>query len=232
MYVQRLTIEEIERRLVSFCIFLKNGIFEENMKNAIFKIMLIFVAKIHRLIRGEISTRRLIKRGLKVGKNFGREGGVRIDSTYCFLIEIGDNVTLAPDTIILAHDASLKYFLGVSRLGQVIIGNNVFVGAKTIILPNVKIGNNVVIGAGSVVRDNIPNNSVWAGNPAKFLCTIEEFISKNQTMFKGKLLGKTYDFLNIPTKEIQMIKNEVRDGYIFVKCNNYDSLKQFKPSST
>lgn len=49
---------------------------------------------------------------------------------------------------ILAHDASTKRYLGYTKIGRVLIGNNVFVGAGTIILPSVAIGNNVIIGAG------------------------------------------------------------------------------------
>lgn len=52
---------------------------------------------------------------------------------------------------------------------QVIIGRNVFIGAHSIILKGVVIGDNSVIGAGSVVTKNIPENEIWAGNPAKFV---------------------------------------------------------------
>ena len=122
-----------------------------------------------RLIRGEVSTSFLIKRGLKVGKNFSRQGGVRIDTSYCFLIEIGDNVILAPNVTILAHDASLKNVLGVSQIGRVTIGNNVFVGAGSTILQNVKIGDNVIIGAGCIVSKDIPSNNVVMIDAAKLV---------------------------------------------------------------
>ncbi len=45
-------------------------------------------------------------------------------------------------------------------------------------LPGVKIGNNVIIGAGAVVTKNVPSNSVYVGNPAKYICTVEEYIEK------------------------------------------------------
>jgi acetyltransferase-like isoleucine patch superfamily enzyme len=51
----------------------------------------------------------------------------------------------------------------------IIIGDDVFVGANTIILKGVTIGDRVIIGAGSVVTKNIPANQIWAGNPAKFI---------------------------------------------------------------
>ena len=54
----------------------------------------------------------------------------------------------------------------------VVIGNDVFIGAKSIILKGVTIGENSVIGAGSVVTKSVPANQRWAGNPAKFIRSI------------------------------------------------------------
>ncbi len=51
----------------------------------------------------------------------------------------------------------------------VVIGDNVFIGAQSIILKGVTIGNRAIIGAGSVVTKNIPNDEIWGGNPAKFI---------------------------------------------------------------
>ena len=91
-------------------------------------------------LRGEVTTEKLIKRGMKVGDNFSRQNNVILDPGQCWLIEIGDNVTLAPRVIILCHDASPQRFIKCSKVGKVVIGNNVFVGANTAILPGVKIG--------------------------------------------------------------------------------------------
>ena len=62
-------------------------------------------------LRGEYTTERLISMGMKVGKNFGRLNGVILDPSHCWLLEIGDDVTLAPRVHILCHDASTKTFL-------------------------------------------------------------------------------------------------------------------------
>ena len=99
-------------------------------------------------IRGYISLEQLKKRGLIVGEHFAVQEGVIIDPDHCWLIEIGNNVTLAPRVHILAHDASMKRDLGVAKIGKVTIGNNVFIGAGTIVLPNVRIADNTIIGAG------------------------------------------------------------------------------------
>ena len=63
-------------------------------------------------------------------------------------------------TTVLAHDGSTKKILGYSKVGNVVIGNNVFVGYGSIILPNVRIGNNVIVGAGTIVSKDIPDNVV------------------------------------------------------------------------
>ena len=135
-------------------------------------------------LRGEYTTEKLIKMGLQVGKNFRRLNGVILDPSHCWLITIGNNVTIAPRAHILAHDASTKDFLNYTKIGKVKIGNNVFIGAESVILPNISIGDNVVIGANSTVTKDIPSNSVYAGNPAKFICTIEEYIEKNKVRMK------------------------------------------------
>ncbi len=120
----------------------------------------------------------LIGRGLKVGRNFSCDvRGVIIDPTHCWHIEIGDNVTLAPRVHVLAHDASTYAFFGATRIGKVKIGNNVFIGASSTILPGVFIGDNVIIGAGSVVTKDLPSNSVVAGNPAQVLCSLSDFLA-------------------------------------------------------
>ena len=116
-----------------------------------------------------IDLERLIKDGLSVGDNFHAQEGVIIDPGHCWLIEIGNNVTLAPRVHILAHDASTKNILGYTKISNVKIGNNVFVGAGTIILPGVTIEDNVIIGAGSVVNKDIPANVVAVGNPCKVI---------------------------------------------------------------
>ena len=123
-----------------------------------------------------------IENGLRLGKDVHIMDGCILDPGHCWLIEIGDKVTLAPRVHILAHDASTKRELGYTLIGRVSIGNNVFVGAGSIILPNVTIGDNVVIGAGSIVSRSIPSNSVAVGNPARVIGTYEDYINKQRRL--------------------------------------------------
>jgi maltose O-acetyltransferase len=129
-------------------------------------------------LRGEIRTEVYINRGMKIGKNFHRLQNCSFDISHCWLISIGDNVTCAPGVRLIAHDASTNIPLGYVKIGLIEVGNNVFIGAGTIVLCNVKIGNNVVIGAGSVVTKDIPSDSVVAGSPAKIICSYSSFVEK------------------------------------------------------
>lgn len=132
------------------------------------------IAKMH----GVYNTQELIAMGLTVGKNFSRQQDVIIDHSHCWLITIGDNVTMAPRSYILAHDATTKNKHGYTKIGCVEIADNVFVGAGAIIMPGVSIGKNSIIAAGSVVTKSIPANSVAGGNPAKVITTFERYTEK------------------------------------------------------
>ena len=136
-----------------------------------------------------------ISNGLKMGKDCHVMGECIIDPGHCWLIEIGDRVTLAPRVHILAHDASTKRPLGYTLIGKVTIGNDVFIGAGTIVLPNTHIGNNVIIGAGAIVTKDIPDNSVAVGVPAKVIKTTGEYLEKikSESLHLGHLKGQSKD---------------------------------------
>ncbi len=63
--------------------------------------------------------------------------------------------------------------------GKVSIGDYVYIGSNSLIMPGVKIGNHVLIAAGSVVTKSIPDDCVVGGNPARFICTIQEYYERN-----------------------------------------------------
>lgn len=106
-----------------------------------------------------------------------------IDATRPWLIEIGDHVRITKGVSILTHDYGWSVIKGTSGeiLGSakgVKIGNNVFIGINTTITGGVTVGNNVIIGANSLISKNVPDNVVVAGNPARVICTIEEYRAK------------------------------------------------------
>lgn len=139
------------------------------------------IGEMIKFMRGQ-TLGQLRKKGAIIGENVSLLGAT-IDANTACMIEIGNNVTITNATI-LAHDASTKRFLGYTKIAKVIIRNNVFIGFGSIILPGVTIGNNVIVGAGSIVREDIPDDSVVLGNPARIICTTEKYINKNKERMK------------------------------------------------
>jgi maltose O-acetyltransferase len=135
----------------------------------------------------------LRRNGMKIGSNFHMLEGCIIDDSHYWHIEIGNNVTLAPRVHILAHDASTKMHLNYTKVKNVTIGNKVFIGAGSIIMPGVTIGNSVIVGAGSVVTRDLADSSVYAGNPAKLICGIDEYLRKQREEMLGEnVFGEEY----------------------------------------
>lgn len=170
-------------------------------------------------LRGHMDLESLVKKGLVIGENVFINFGCIIDESFCWLIEIGNDVTLAPNVHILAHDASTKKELGYTKLGGVKIGDNVFIGAGTIILPGVKIGNRVVIGAGSVITKNVQDNSLVVGNPAVVIGTYEDYINKHKEKYKNAYVyDESYTIRgNVTVEKKQKMKKEIgteKSGFI------------------
>lgn len=99
-----------------------------------------------------------------------------------WLVKLGNRVS-ASDCHFITHDGGVWVFRpevpDIDVIAQIRVGNNVFIGLGAIILPGVNIGDNVVIGAGSVVTNDVPNNSLVAGIPARQLSDIETYRRKS-----------------------------------------------------
>ena len=107
---------------------------------------------------------------------------------YASYITIGENTIISSEVQMLVHDytigdAMLALGAGGVKAGhlphflkEIKIGNNCFVGMRSIILPGTEIGDNTIIGAGSVVKGKIPANVIIAGNPAKVIKNIDDYV--------------------------------------------------------
>lgn len=139
----------------------------------------------------------LRKRGCKVGTDVGWHGlsDCHVDVTRPSLVEIGNHVCFTRGCIILTHGYDWFVYRNLHDTvlpssGRVRIGNNVFVGTRTVILKGVSVGDNCVIGAGSVVTRSIPANSVAMGVPARVVCSTEEYFERR----KAKCVDEALDY--------------------------------------
>lgn len=170
-------------------------------------------------LRGEPQLEKLKRDGLTIGEHFQYGKYCFFDPSHCFLISIGDDVTFSTRVRLLAHDASTKKLFGYTKIGRVIIGNHVFIGAEVIVLPGVIIGDNSIVGAGSVVSKNVEPNSVYAGVPAKRICSVGEYIEKMKRINKDLWFGEDFTMRGGITNEKKKIMQEKLDGGVigFVK---------------
>lgn len=103
-------------------------------------------------------------------------------SSEPYLIEIGNNVQITKDVTIHTHGgghvARMKY-PNFDTFGKVVIKDWVYIGAYSQIMPGVTIGKGSLVAAGSIVTKSVPDGVVVAGNPAKLICTVEDYINRN-----------------------------------------------------
>lgn len=149
------------------------------------------------------------KAGGHVGKNFDIYGS-SFDDTNRYLINIGDNVTITGATV-LTHDACMCKFLlggGYIKFAHITIGNDVFIGKGSVILAGTTIGNKVIVGAGAVVAKDIPDNSVVCGNPARIICSFDDYMKRQEEFLSTVPVVES-------EQELQEKKSEIMNKY---KC--------------
>lgn len=136
--------------------------------------------------------------GVNVGKNPHFYGPCSW-GTEPWLITIGDHVHITEKCKFINHDGGTLIFrdqipdLEITK--PIVVGNHVYIGEETMILPGVHIGDHCVIGARSVVTKDIPPHSVAVGVPCKVIKTTEEYLEKitRESLHLGHLGGKEKD---------------------------------------
>ncbi|MCS5422121.1 MULTISPECIES: acyltransferase [Psychrilyobacter] len=111
-------------------------------------------------------------------KLYGRQNW----GTEPWMITLGNNVYITNNVSFLTHDGGTlilrQYVPDLELSSPIAVGDDVYIGINSVILPGVSIGNNVIVAAGSVVTRDIPDNSVYGGVPAKFIKTVDEYFEK------------------------------------------------------
>ena len=109
-------------------------------------------------------------------------------STEPYLITVGNNCQITNGVKFFTHGGSMAArikYPNFDSFGKVIIGDNVYIGTNSLIMPGVTIGNNVMVAAGSVVANSVPSHVVIGGNPARIICTIDQYIERNMAYDLG-----------------------------------------------
>lgn len=137
------------------------------------------VEKIKSFIMSNISYAKM--KGVKIGSNTAIAGKDHW-STEPYLISIGENCRIAKGVCFFTHGGALLgriEYPDYDFFGKIKVGNHVYFGANSLIMPGVTIGNDVLIAAGAVVTKSIPDGMVVGGNPAKIIGTVKDFVEKN-----------------------------------------------------
>ena len=114
----------------------------------------------------------------------------RLVPLYANRIFLGDNMRCGSKVYFITHDVihdMLNHreendFEFKEFIGDIHVGDNVFIGSNSTILGGANIGSNVIIGAGSLVNKDVPSNSVVGGVPARFICSFDEFVEMRKKL--------------------------------------------------
>lgn len=157
----------------------------------------------------------LIQHGAVVGEGTRLNCGVQAFGTEPYLITCGKDCLFAGGVSFLTHDGGIKVLNSLnkfdgkrmSKMAQIKIGDNVYIGQNALIMPGVTIGSNVIIGAGAVVTRNIPDNVVAVGVPATVKKSIDEY-------YESTVNRQLFCFEGYSAAEKIRVLKEARDNQI------------------
>lgn len=130
--------------------------------------------------------------GLKIGQRTLMVGNQSFGSEP-YLVSIGEDCLITDGVKFITHDGAIQVplikagekienvYSKKSTFGRVRIGNNVFIGVNSILLPETSIGDNSIVAAGSVVKGEFPEGVVLGGSPAKIICNVSDYFLKNES---------------------------------------------------
>ncbi len=151
---------------------------------------------------------------VKIGKGVGIFENTIINPSES--VEIGDNCGIGGDVMIWTHGGWLDVLQGFpSDFGPVRIGKNVWLPARSIVLPNVSVGDNVVIGINSIINRDLPSGCFAAGAPCKVIkekVYPKKVTLSEQSIIIKNIVGKWYDLHE--NKGIENIQTKYEDGKI------------------
>lgn len=119
--------------------------------------------------------------GVKIGKNCVIL--TRNWSSEPYLIEIGNNVQVTSNVYFHTHgggNVARRKYPDFDVFGKIVVEDWVYIGTCSQIMPGVTIGQGALVAAGSVVTKSVAPNTVVGGNPARYICTVDEYIARNE----------------------------------------------------
>ncbi|PGM73188.1 acetyltransferase [Bacillus cereus] len=111
---------------------------------------------------------------MKVGKKTSFALMVMPDIMFPEKITVGENSIIGYNTTLLAHEYLIREY----RIGEIVIGNEVMIGANVTILPGVNIGDGAIVSAGTLVHRDVPSGAFVGGNPMRIIYTKEQMTAR------------------------------------------------------
>ena len=139
----------------------------------------------------------------------------RFWSSEPYLITVGSHCAITAGVKLFTHGGSRvlrNKYPKFDSFGKVTIGDYVYLGNNVLVMPGVKIGDNVLVAAGSVVTKSIPSGCVVAGNPARYVCSIEDYEKRNlkyNTNSKGMSAKQKKELLKSLDEDKFVKKNQI-----------------------
>lgn len=132
----------------------------------------------------------LRSKGVRIGERCLISTSIHNFGSEPWLVEVGNDVSITDDVVFLTHDGSSRLFRSRfpemnpkygNRFGTIRIHDNCFIGLRAVLMPGIEIGPNAIVGTASVVTHDVAPNTVVAGNPARVIASLDDYIERYRT---------------------------------------------------